>query len=122
MHSEKELPDNVEPSHNCLENRLPSDIAAHQGGDGRGGGQEENDYAQEAAMDGSETDETQNTGKEHDQSGGQGEECADGEQGFKIQRGQVLDEGKGSADTPNDVDQADDDMDEFLGGFFHDKG
>ena len=73
-----ELPNDVEPSHYRLENRLPSDIAAYQGSDDRGSGQNENDHTKDAAFQGLDAEQAEDTGQEHDQARGHRNEGAKG--------------------------------------------
>ena len=113
------LPNDVQPSHDCLENGLPSNVSTGQGGGGRGGGQDEDDHTQETAVEGAQTEQTQDTGDEHEQTGSDRQDGADGEDRLKVQTAERLDEGQGGTDTPHNVDQANDHVDKSFCGFLH---
>ena len=108
------LPNDVQPSHQCLENGLPSDLSAHQRGDDRGSSQHENDDTQHQTLQRLDAEQAEDTREEHDQTGSHRHKGSEGSQGRKIQSGQTLDQGQRRSDTPDDVDNADDDVDEFF--------
>ena len=106
------LPNDVEPRHHSLQNGLPSDVAPHQRRDDRGGGQNENDHAQDATLQGFDAEQAEDTGEEHDETRGHRNDGGEGCKGREIQSGQTADERQGSANTPDDIHNADDDVNE----------
>ena len=103
------LPNDVSPGHESLQESLPGEAAAHNRGDDTADGEDKDHDTQNTTLQRLDAEQAEDTCKEHDKTRSHRDEGADGREGSKIQGSQALDEGQRCADTPDDVDDADED-------------